>query len=75
MGRLQGKIIVVTGASSGMGQAIAVGLAAEGANLGLVARRADRLEETAALARARGSDVLVFPGDVADPAFAKRTID
>jgi len=75
MGRLQGKIIVVTGASSGMGQSIAVGLAAEGANLGLVARRADRLEETAALARARGSDVIVFPGDVADPALAKRTID
>jgi len=75
MGRLQGKIIVVTGASSGMGQSIAVGLAAEGANLGLVARRADRLEETAALARARVSDVIVFPGDVADPALAKRTID
>lgn len=74
MGCLQGKIIIVTGASSGMGRAIAVGLAGQGASLGLVARRADRLEETAALARARGAEALAFSGDVADNELAKRVV-
>jgi len=44
----------------------------EGATLGLVARSADRLEETASLARAKGAEVLSFPGDVADNELAKR---
>jgi len=74
MRRLQGKVAIVTGASTGMGRAIAVALAGDGATLGLVARTAVRLEETAALARARGSEVLAFPGDVADNEFVKRVI-
>jgi NADP-dependent 3-hydroxy acid dehydrogenase YdfG len=61
MRRLQGKVVLVTGASSGMGRATAVAMAAEGATLGLVARNADRLEESASLARAKGADVLAFP--------------
>jgi NAD(P)-dependent dehydrogenase (short-subunit alcohol dehydrogenase family) len=44
----------------------------EGATLGLVARSADRLEEAASLARAKGAEVLSFPGDVADNELAKR---
>jgi NADP-dependent 3-hydroxy acid dehydrogenase YdfG len=50
MGCLQGKVAIVTGASSGMGQAIAVAMATEGAILGLVARSTGRLEEAASLA-------------------------
>lgn len=72
MGCLQGKVAIVTGASTGMGRAIAIAMAAEGTTLGLVARSADRLEEAASLARARGGDVLTFPGDVADNELAKR---
>ena len=65
MQRLQGKVAIVTGASTGMGRAIAVALAGEGAKLGLVARSEARLEETAALARAHGTEALALPGDLA----------
>jgi len=74
MGYLHGKVIIVTGASTGMGRAIAVGMAAEGARLGLVARNGAKLEETAAQARAKGAQVLAFPGDVSDNECAKRVV-
>ncbi|QGQ94827.1 SDR family oxidoreductase [Paenibacillus psychroresistens] len=45
---LLGKIVLVTGAGSGIGRAIAVGLSEQGADVVLVGRRADKLEETAA---------------------------
>jgi NAD(P)-dependent dehydrogenase (short-subunit alcohol dehydrogenase family) len=75
MGNLTGKVVIVTGASTGMGRAIAIGMAAEGAKLGLVARTESRLNETAAQARALGAEVLTFVGDIADPSVAKRAID
>jgi NAD(P)-dependent dehydrogenase (short-subunit alcohol dehydrogenase family) len=74
MQRLHGKVAIVTGASTGMGRAIAVALAGEGATLGLVARSAARLDETAALARAHSTEVFGFPGDVADNEFVKRVV-
>ena len=46
--RLEGKVAVVTGASSGMGKAIVELFAKEGANVAAVARRKERLEELAA---------------------------
>ena len=63
---LDGRVAVVTGASRGLGRAIALALAGEGAQLALVARNRDGLEEAAAAVRAAGADAAVFPADVTD---------
>ena len=62
--RLQGKRAFVTGAGSGIGQAVAVRLAAEGAKVGLVGRRTMALEETAARIEAAGGTCLAVSCDV-----------
>lgn len=65
-GILQGKVALVTGASSGIGEATARALAAEGAKVAVAARRTDRLEALRAELEAEGATVLVLPLDVAD---------
>ena len=65
--RLDGKVAVVTGASSGLGVAFARGLAEAGADVVLGARRVDRLADTAALVEATGRRALCVETDVADP--------
>jgi NAD(P)-dependent dehydrogenase (short-subunit alcohol dehydrogenase family) len=59
--RLKGKIGIVTGAGSGIGRASAIALAAEGAQVALVGRRKDRLEE---VAREIGDRAFAIPVDV-----------
>jgi len=59
---------IVTGASSGIGRALALRLAREGARVALVARRARELEKVAAEIRDSKGEALVLPCDVADPA-------
>ncbi|NHC23578.1 3-oxoacyl-ACP reductase FabG [Nocardioides sp. IC4_145] len=67
MFRLDGRVAVVTGASSGLGVHIARAFAEAGADVVLGARRADRLTETARLVEAAGRTALPVQTDVADP--------
>ena len=66
---LNGKVAVITGGSVGIGLAVADGLAAEGVNVVLAARQADRLEAAALdIAKRRGVRALAVPCDVSTPA-------
>lgn len=65
--RLEGQVALVTGASRGIGRAIALGLAGQGAALALVSRSAEALAEAARLCREQGAPVaLALPADVSD---------
>jgi len=64
--RLQGKVVVITGASSGAGRAAALEISKQGANVVLAARREEVLNEVAEECKAFGSDVLVVLTDVTD---------
>jgi len=66
--RLEGQVALVTGASMGMGKAIARALAAEGASVAITARGEDLLRQAADEIRSAGVDVLDCPADVSDPA-------
>ena len=63
-GMLDGRVALITGASSGIGAGVARRFAREGARLVLAARRADRLEQLADELRGFGADVLTRPTDV-----------
>jgi NAD(P)-dependent dehydrogenase (short-subunit alcohol dehydrogenase family) len=67
MFRLDGKVAVVTGASSGLGVAFARALAEAGADVALGARRVDRLEETRAMVEALGRRAIAVATDVSKP--------
>jgi NAD(P)-dependent dehydrogenase (short-subunit alcohol dehydrogenase family) len=69
-GALAGKRVVITGASLGIGRAVALRLAREGARLVLGARHARALDETLALILASGAEAAACPGSVADFAHA-----
>jgi NADP-dependent 3-hydroxy acid dehydrogenase YdfG len=65
MGMLDGKVAIITGAGTGIGRESAILLAADGAKIVLVGRRADVLEEVAATIRASGGDASVRAADIA----------
>jgi len=73
--RLEGKVAVVTGASSGIGEAIALALAAEGASVALGARRADKLAGVVAKIVAGGGKAIAVPTDVVVRAQVKALVE
>ena len=75
MFRLDGKVAIVTGASSGIGVAFAQSLAEAGADVVLGARRVEKLADTAKLVEAAGRRALTVATDVADPEQCQALVD
>ncbi|MGZ4169074.1 MAG: SDR family NAD(P)-dependent oxidoreductase [Candidatus Limnocylindria bacterium] len=72
--RLDGKVAIVTGASSGLGVAFAEGLAEAGADVTVCARRVDRLERTRAAVEAHGRRCVAVEADVSKVADCERVV-
>lgn len=73
--RLDGTVALVTGASSGIGAATALWLAAQGAKVALVARRAERLDMLAEEIRGSGGTALVLAGDITVEEQAREVVE
>ena len=73
--RLDGKVAVITGASSGLGVAFAEGLADAGADIAICARRVEKLEETRKRVEALGRRCIAVPADVAKPEDCQEFVD
>src|SRR5579862_9504051 len=74
-GPLQGTVAIVTGASSGIGEAAAVRLAADGAAVALIARRRDRLETIAERIRSQAGKALVIQADITREQDARTAVE
>jgi short-subunit dehydrogenase len=75
MASMQGKTVVITGASSGIGEELAVVLASRGANLVLAARREEELARVAKRCEQAGGRALSVPTDVSDQESCRRMVD
>jgi NAD(P)-dependent dehydrogenase (short-subunit alcohol dehydrogenase family) len=76
-GKLEGKVALVTGGDSGIGRAVAVLYAREGADVALVYLRSEESDarETLRAVEAQGRRCLLLPGDVGSPKFCKRAVE
>jgi NADP-dependent 3-hydroxy acid dehydrogenase YdfG len=75
MPNIEGKVVVITGASSGLGEATARHLSAEGAKVVLGARRADRIQKIAGELASNGGQAIAFTTDVTQVDQVKRLVD
>jgi NADP-dependent 3-hydroxy acid dehydrogenase YdfG len=73
--RLHGRVALVTGASSGIGEATALALASEGARVAIIARRLDRLDRLADRIRENGGEALPIQTDVAAETQVSAAVD
>lgn len=74
-GSLDGKVALITGASSGIGEATALALSAQGAKVSLVARRTHRLESVSSTITDNKGSALMIAADITDPGEARRCIN
>jgi NADP-dependent 3-hydroxy acid dehydrogenase YdfG len=74
-GSLEGRRVLITGASSGIGEATALAMAAEGAAVALGARRKDRLDELASQIEGQGGTAVAIESDIADEDQAKALVE
>ncbi|HWC03478.1 MAG TPA: SDR family NAD(P)-dependent oxidoreductase [Methylomirabilota bacterium] len=73
--RLAGQVALVAGASRGIGRAVALAFAREGARVGLLARGRAELDQVAGLIEAAGGSALAVPGDAAEESTAARAVE
>jgi len=75
VGKLQGKVALITGGDSGIGRAVSVLFAREGARIGIVYLREDRdAETTRQLVEREGSEALLIKGDIGEKGFATKAV-
>jgi NADP-dependent 3-hydroxy acid dehydrogenase YdfG len=73
-GALDGKVALIAGASSGIGEAAAIALAAAGATVAVAARRVERLQSLVQRIEAAGGRGIALPGDLSDEPTARRIV-
>jgi NAD(P)-dependent dehydrogenase (short-subunit alcohol dehydrogenase family) len=72
---VEGKVAIITGSSQGIGNALAMGFGKAGASVVLVARSAERLEETAREIESKGGRALAVPADVTDSSQVSQLVE
>ncbi|MDD3615488.1 MAG: SDR family oxidoreductase [Lachnospiraceae bacterium] len=75
MGKLDGKVALITGASAGFGRATALLFAKEGAKIVITARRQERLLEVVDECKALGAEAVCYAGDAMDDETAAKTVE
>jgi len=75
MGKVDGKVVVITGCGSGLGKQFAIRFAREGAKLAICSQNAERLNATKELCEAEGAEVMAYACDVAEYDELKKFVD